>query len=467
MRLTVADILETTRGRLLAGTRDASAEGAWFDTRTLPAGSLFLPLAGVRDGHEFIPAAWGAGAVGTLTDRQGIDVPPGRFAVQVDDVLAALTALARAARDQVEQVVAVTGSAGKTTTKDFLAHVLSRSATVGAAPGSFNNEIGVPLTLLNAPAGAAHVIVEIGARHRGDVLAATDVARPDVGIVTNVGSAHIGVFGSRDAIAAAKGELPESLGPEGVAVLNADDPRVLAMAARTSARVVTFGVATHADVRAEGLHHDTDLDARFTLVAGDAAAECRLPAAGPHIVSCALGAAAAAHAVGLRVEEVAVGLGAATRSTHRMQPLESGGGWRVLNDAYNANPESMRAAIEAVSHLTSRGGRPLGIVGHMAELGDHAEEAHREVGRALREARFAAVVGVGEGAELMTDVTAPDAETAAAELRRRAGGFRSGDVILVKASRVVGLESAVTPLLGTGDAEVAVRTERERREPKS
>lgn len=466
MRLTAAQILDVTGGLLVAGTREMHADGVWFDSRSLPLGSVFLPLEGERDGHDFIEAAWRAGANGTLTQRRDIVVPEGRFAVLVPDVMEALSAIGTFARTRVGKVVAVTGSAGKTTTKDFLAHVLGRSMRAGWATGSFNNEIGVPLTLANAPDGADVVVVEIGARRKGDVASGARIARPDIGIVTNVGTAHIGVFGSRAAIAEAKGELPRALGADGTAVLNADDALVREMAKETSARAVTFstdgGAGVRADVRAEGLHHDDDLASHFTLVVGESAAECRLPVAGRHVVSCALAAAAAAHALGLRVEEIAVGLGAATRSTHRMALLESPGGWRVLNDAYNANPESMRAAIDATAHLASPGGRALALVGHMAELGDIAEESHAAIGTELRSAGFSAVVGIGEHSELMAETSFPDKASvvsAVAALRRLAGGFRRGDVILVKASRVVGLESAVGPLLEQDPAD----TEQERR----
>lgn len=449
MRFCVTDLLEATDGRLVVGSVDAECDGVSFDSRALAAGSLFLPLQGFRDGHDFIEDALRAGAAGTLTARRGaVAAPEGRFVIRVADVACALDRIGRLARSRVPTVVAVTGSAGKTTTKDFLAHVLARLFCVGSAPGSFNNEIGVPVTLANAPQGARIVVVEIGARGAGDVAAAAMLACPDVAIVTNVGSAHIGEFGSRDAIAVAKAELLAALPAGGTAVLNADDPCVLAMGSQTEADVITFGFRSDADVRAEGLWFDSDLNAHFTLVTPDqAAAQCRLPAAAEHIVSCALAAAAAAWALGVSCEETAVGLGAATRSTHRMQLLDAPGGWRVLDDAYNANPEAMRAAIDATVHLAAGSGRAMAVIGHMAELGDYAVSAHVEIGDLARRLGFNAVVAVGAHAELLADVEAPDPASAAMALRECAGGFRPGDVILVKASRCVGLEAAVESLL--------------------
>jgi UDP-N-acetylmuramoyl-tripeptide--D-alanyl-D-alanine ligase len=446
MEFTAAQVVAATGGQLLAGAPTDFCDGAWHDSRSLPPQALFVPVRAQRDGHAFIADAVAAGAAGYLTADRHTHAATG-FAVGVDDTVAALTRLGEVARERVDKVVAITGSNGKTTTKDLLGHVLSTTMTVGVAAGSLNNELGLPLTLCNAPEGAGCVVTEIGARCEGNIAAGVALARPDVGVVTNVGTAHIGVFGSQEAIARAKGELPAGLRRGTTAVLNADDERVAAMAAVTDASVITFGMTAGAEVRAEGLHVDADLAARFDLVTPSGRAKCRLPMSGTHLVSCALAAAAAAFVLGVDAETTAFALEDAERSSHRMQIVQAAGGWRVLNDAYNANPDSMAAAIRAAAHLAGPEGRALAVLGHMAELGDYARAAHTELRRLTSDAGFAAVVAVGELGELVSDVVAPDPETAAYLLRCCAGGFRPGDVVLVKGSRIVGLETAVPLLL--------------------
>lgn len=413
-----------------------------------------MPLPGEapshRDGHDFLGAAVDGGAGAVLTARRH-PVAGAPATIAVDDPAAALTALAASLRARLDEVVAITGSAGKTTTKDLLAHVLSTTRRVGRAHGSFNNEIGVPVTVVNTPDDARTLVAEIGARRPGNIAEGCRVLRPTVGVLTIVGTAHIGIFGSQDAIAATKGELAEAVGADGHVVLNADDPRVMAMRTRTDARTVTYALDADADVRAENLVFDTDLTARFTLHTPDGSADCVLPAAGPHIVSCALAAAAAAHAMDVDAETTAFALADAERSGQRMQIEFALGGWRVLNDAYNASPEAMHAAIAAARHLAGDDGRALALVGHMAELGDHATERHAAVGADLRHNGFDHVVAVGELADLLSSETVDDPVAGAQRLRELAGGFRPGDVILVKASRVVGLERAV-PVLCEEDA---------------
>ncbi len=438
----MADAVAATGGRLLEGDPGDTFDGAGIDSRTISPGALFVPVRGDRDGHDFVPAAVAAGAGGYLT-AAGRRVG-GAFAIGVEDTEAALWGIGVLARTRVPEVVAITGSVGKTTTKDFLGHALGTSMVVGVTHASFNNELGMPITLLDAPEGAELVVAEIGERNPGDVHRGAELLRPRVGIVTNVGSAHVGVFGSMEAVEAGIGELPAALPAGGVAVLNADDPATPRLAARTGADVLSFGF-DRGDVRAESLDIGGDLEARFGLRTPGGSASCRLRAAGPHIVHCALAAAAGAHALGVDVAEVAEALSAAHRSPHRMALHRAAGGWWILNDAYNANPDSMGAAIDSAARLAAGRGRPLALLGHMAELGDHAEEAHRRVGAQVREAGLL-VVATGEHAELLSTHVAGSVTEAAALLRELAGGFRPDDVILLKASRVMGLEGAVALL---------------------
>lgn len=451
MRMTVARAVAATGGTLLRGDPSDVFRDATQDSRSIRPGSLFVPVVGERDGHDFVPDALEAGAAGYLTNR--MDPAPEHhgpaFAIAVPDTVVALADLGREARGRIPAVAAITGSAGKTTTKDLLGAILSQRFATGVAAGSHNNEIGMPLTLVNAPDDAEVVVAEIGARRPGDVQWGAELLRPTVGVVTNVGSAHIGEFGSREAIAATKGELVEALGHDDVAVLNADDALVAGMAKRTEARVLTFSVeaGTHADVAVSDAEIGPDLTARFTLATPSGRVACELPGAGPHILSCAAAAGTAALALGAAPDDVAAGLGAAGRSAHRMVLEHSAGGWVVLDDAYNANPESMAAALRSAAAIADAGGRVMALLGHMAELGREAADAHRDVAALHRAHGFEVVVAIGEHAELVSEHVATDPMAGADMLRRLAGGFRPGDVIVVKASRVVGLEVAVPSLL--------------------
>lgn len=457
MRMTVAEVVAATGGTLLRGEPEASFSDATQDSRRVEPGMLFIPVKGDRDGHDFIGAALAAGAAGYLTSQAETEsgtATGGHFAVGVADTLNALADLGRYARDRVPAVAAITGSAGKTTTKDYLASIVSRFAVAGVAPGSHNNEIGMPLTLVNTPERAEVVVVEIGARSPGDVKWGAELVRPTIGVVTNVGTAHLGIFGSRDAIARTKCELVEALDAGAVAVLNAEDPLVMEMAARTPAEVLTFSAAgAPADVRVVDARFAPDLTAEFTLETARGDIACKTHGAGPHILSCVAGAATAALALGAAPEDIAGGLREPDRSAHRMQLHTSVGGWHVVDDAYNANPESMAAALSTAATIAADGGRRLALLGHMAELGRAAAGAHRHLAEVHQLHGYDVVVAVGEHAELVSEHVAGDASTGAEMLRTLAGGFRPGDVIVVKASRVVGLESVVPTLLEIRTAE--------------
>ncbi|SFP35958.1 UDP-N-acetylmuramoyl-tripeptide--D-alanyl-D-alanine ligase [Geodermatophilus dictyosporus] len=436
----------------------ATVTGVTLDSRAVGAGDLFVAVAGERvDGHDYLEAAAAAGAVAALTTRPGGPLP----ALVVDDTVAALGRLAAAVHRRLADgdlvTVGITGSSGKTSTKDLLGQVLGTAGPTVSPPGSYNNDIGLPLTVLSADAGTRFLVLEMGARGIGHIARLCAVARPDVGVVLNVGSAHLGEFGSADAVALAKGELVEALAESGTAVLNADDPRVAGMAPRTRARVVTTGRAADADVRATGVTLDEAARARFTLVAPGEEHPVALQVVGEHQVANALSAAAAAIAAGMTPAAVAGALSAATaRSRWRMEVTRRADGVTVVNDAYNANPESMRAALAAVTGMPAT--RRVAVLGGMAELGPAAGAEHERLGRDAVAAGVDLLVAVGsDAAGLVAGATAAGArrgETAVAVPDRAAARqlltevLVPGDVVLVKASRSHGLEQLAADLLG-------------------
>ncbi|REE99685.1 UDP-N-acetylmuramoyl-tripeptide--D-alanyl-D-alanine ligase [Thermomonospora umbrina] len=459
--LALSEIAELTGGTAPPGAAGAVAAGpVVIDSRAAGPGALFVALRGDRvDGHDFAAAAVAAGAAGVLAARPLDGVP----AVVVDDVVAALGRLARGVLERLPDatVVGVTGSAGKTSTKDLIAQVLEHHGPTVAPKGSFNNEIGHPLTVLRADEGTRHLVLEMGARGIGHIAYLCEVAPPGVGVVLNVGSAHIGEFGGREVIAKAKGELVEALTPTGVAVLNADDPLVRAMTSRTSARVVTFGRAADATVRAEDETLDAQGRPRFTLVTPEAAVPVSLGLRGSHAVGNALAAAAVAREAGMAPAAVAEALSAARpMSRWRMEVTERPDGVVVVNDAYNANPESMSAALDTVAHMArAAGGRAFAALGEMGELGARSVAEHEKIGQHVARDGFAGLVAVGAATAPMLDgagrqgswtgecVQVDDVGAAVTALNER---LRPRDVVLVKGSRVTGMERVAEGLLAAG-----------------
>ncbi len=458
--LTLAEVAELTGGAL-TGPVDATVSGkVTLDSRTVAAGDLFVAVAGERvDGHDFLSGAAAAGAVAAITTRADDALPT----VVVDDPVVALGRLAAGVHARLAagglRTVGITGSSGKTSTKDLLGQVLAAAGPTVSPPGSYNNDIGLPLTVLDADEATRFLVLEMGSRGRGHIARLCRVARPQVGVVLNVGSAHLGEFGSADAIAVAKGELVEALPRDGAAVLNADDPRVLGMAPRTIARVVTTGRGPDADVRAVDVTLDDSARARFTLSAGGEQHPVTLQVVGEHQVANALSAAGAALAVGMTPAAVATALSAAgPRSRWRMEVDRRDDGVTVVNDAYNANPESMRAALGALAGLP--GARRIAVLGGMGELGADAAREHERLGRDAAAAGVDLVVAVGPDAIGIADgaaaagrrageesVHVPD-RAAARELLSEV--LRPGDVVLVKASRSYGLEVLAADLLAAG-----------------
>ncbi|MFF3330800.1 UDP-N-acetylmuramoyl-tripeptide--D-alanyl-D-alanine ligase [Streptomyces sp. NPDC002888] len=443
------------------------------DSREVVPGSLFAAFVGERvDGHDYAPAVVQAGAAAVLASR-----PVGVPAIVVEDVQTALGALARHVVHRLgTTLVALTGSAGKTSTKDLIAQVLQRKGPTVWTPGSFNNEIGLPLTALSATEETRFLVLEMGARGVGHIRYLTGLTPPKIGLVLNVGTAHIGEFGGREQIAQAKGELVEALPAAeegGAAILNADDPLVRAMASRTKAKVILFGESGEADVRAENVRLTDSGQPAFSLHTPSGCSDVTMRLYGEHHVSNALAAAAVAHELGMSAEEIATALSqAGSLSRWRMEVTERPDGVTIVNDAYNANPESMRAALRALAAMggasRAQGGRTWAVLGKMAELGDEALAEHDAVGRLAVRLNVSKLVAVGgieaswlqlgaynEGSWGEESVHVSDAQAAVDLLRSE---LRPGDVVLVKASRSVGLESVAQALIETGaEGEVAAR----------
>lgn len=441
MRFTTAEVAEATGGEVFG--RETEIDGVAIDSRLVRPGELFVPLVADRDGHDFIATAVQAGAAAYLTSGP-IEAAT---AIRVADTAVALRDLGLAARGRLgdragDRVVGITGSVGKTSLKDLLASVAATTYATTASIGSFNNELGVPLTLANAPDGTECTILEMGARGIGHIADLCEIGRPTVGVVTVVAGVHLEAFGSIDDVATGKGELVESLPAAGTAVLNADDVRVAAMATRTDATVLTFGQDA-GEVRAVDVSLDEHLHPTFELHTPWGSAHVHLAIAGRHQVVNALGAAAAGLAMGVPLDQVVVGLGGARLSAMRMDLVTAAAGYRVLNDSYNANPTSVAAALRSIDELPAT--RRFAVLGTMAELGaDEAAEHHA-----------IAVLAQELGIHLITvaqpwfGVTGEDAvaDVAAAEGRLHDLGLGDGDVVLVKASRSAGLDRLASALL--------------------
>lgn len=439
MRFHAKHLSEHLGGRLFGD--DVAAEGVSIDSRNVAPGDLFVPLVAERDGHDFIEAALEAGAAAYLTSQPPADeVAWQAAAIKVDDTTEALTEIGRVARARIDApVVGITGSVGKTSVKDLTAAACSQTLAVHASEKSFNNELGVPLTIANAPDEVDVLVLEMGARGIGHIATLCEIGRPTIGVVTTVALAHSELFGSIEGVAAAKGELIEALPADGVAVLNADSPHVAAMAGRASCEVVTFGVDS-GDVRATNVQVDEVLRPSFVLVTPSGTVDVQLDVRGAHMALNAAAATAAALAVGVDLADAAAGLSAAAVSPWRMEVTKASSGLTVINDAYNANPTSMRAALRSLAELPVS--ERVAVVGAMAELGDEGAAEHLAVADEAR-AEGIRVIAVdalayGDGVEHVAD------RQAAADALGSLGGDAA---VLVKGSRVAGLEELATALL--------------------
>ncbi|MFC7532711.1 UDP-N-acetylmuramoyl-tripeptide--D-alanyl-D-alanine ligase [Actinoplanes sp. GCM10030250] len=442
IRMTLAEIAEITGGRVVNAGPDVAVTGeVEYDSRKVGPGGLFVAFAGEKvDGHDFAGAVIEAGAAGILGTRD-----TGSPGVVVASPLEALAALARVVLSRLDKltVVGLTGSSGKTTTKDYIGQLLSRVGPTVAPAGSLNNELGFPYTVLQATTETRFLVLEMGARGVGHIRYLTDIAQPQIGVVLNVGAAHIGEFGSVEGTALAKGELVEALPADGVAVLNADDPLVAAMASRTSARVVLTGESA-ADVRATGVILDRSGRASYVLHVGDRSGNVGLAVAGRHQVANTLAAAAVALAAGMDFDELTTALShVGIVSGRRMDVFDRPGGVTVIDDSYNANPSSTEAALRALAAM-GEGRRTTAVLGYMAELGEFEVSGHAEVGRLAAELGVDRLIAVAGNARPILDGaagftgwpgTAYFAADQAAAIEILQQDLRADDVVLVKGSR--------------------------------
>lgn len=444
-------ILAATQGRLI-GAGPRTFPGVATDTRTLRPGELFVALPGEqRDGHEFVPRAFAAGAGGALVSRE---ISAAGLCIVVEDPLRALGMIAAAHRNALAlKVIAVTGSVGKTTVKEMLAAILEQGWRTVKSRANYNNEIGLPLTLLDLDASHQAAVVEMAMRGRGQIGYLTGIARPQVGVITNIGLSHLELLGSRDAIAEAKAELVEGLPADGAAVLNADDDYFAVLSSRSAAPVVSFGAREGAEVRVSDLAATTD-GLCFRLTGRLIEAEIVSPVTGRHQAVNAAAAAAAALSAGAAPAWVVTGLARYRATEMRGRIVEAPDGYTVIDDSYNAAPDSVRAALDMLADLP--GNRKWAVLGDMKELGDASVEQHHAIGRTAAETGLAGLITVGElgrhiaeGAREagLADVAeaADNAAAAAAATARLA----TDDVVLVKGSRAMQMEEIVAELVGT------------------
>ena len=437
MRIRAAEVATVVGGELIGP--DVALDGASQDSREVASGQLFVPVVAERDGHQFIADALARGAAAYLTAGP----IEGGSAIRVGDTVAALQQLATHLRDRLGNaaVIAITGSVGKTSTKDLLASVLTEAGPTHASPRSFNNELGVPLTIVNAPDMTAALVVEMGSRGPGQIAELCRVASPSSAVVTMVGLAHTSEFGSIEAVAEAKSEIVQGLPAEGWAVLNAEVPLVAAMADRTAAQVISFG-GHRGDVRAESVVMADDLTSRFRLVSPWGDTDIVLGARGRHNVVNACAAAAASLAVGVNMSAVVTGLAVPRLSPWRMELSTTPAGATVLNDAYNANPLSVASALASLAALPAD--RRVAVLGLMAELGESSDAEHR---RMYELAVKLGVEVIAVDAPYGDALRVADVDEAERELLDRHGHLGPGTAVLVKGSRVAGLERLADRLI--------------------
>jgi UDP-N-acetylmuramoyl-tripeptide--D-alanyl-D-alanine ligase len=419
------------------------------DSRTIKPGELFVALRGENfDGHDFVESVAKAGATGALVNvNWNGNVPNGFALLQASDTLQAYQQLAaNYRRSLVLKVIAITGSNGKTSTKDFAASVLSRKYRVTKTEGNFNNHVGLPRTILEATSEHEVAVWEIGMNHPGEIAALSKIAAPNAAIITNIGIAHIEFMGSPEAIAKEKGALAEAVEPEGTVILNADDPFSERIAARTRAKVV-FAGTTGGTVSAIEIRQSAN-GCEFTILEGAHRCRAQLPVPGLHMVQNALLAVAAGRAFGLSIEECAAGLATAPLTKARLQIKEIGG-VQFLDDSYNANPDSMKAALRTLVELDADGKR-IAVLGEMRELGDESERGHREVGETAATLAVDRLITIGDSAKLIAQaaqaaglekVSAVRSTGDAADLLGEIA--EPGDLVLVKGSRAARTEEVI------------------------
>jgi UDP-N-acetylmuramoyl-tripeptide--D-alanyl-D-alanine ligase len=448
-RLSISQIAELAGAKLESNNPTVSVERISTDSRTLKRGELFVALRGENfDAHQFVEATVTAGAPGAVVDFAWDGSVPASFALlRVKDTLLAYQKLAANYRSSLPiKVLAITGSNGKTSTKDFAASVLTRRFRVTKTEGNFNNHVGLPRTILEATSEDEIGVWEIGMNHPGEIAALAKIAAPDAGIITNVGTAHIEFMGSREAIAGEKGALVEAVDPQGTVILNADDPFSKTIAARTRAKVVFAGIR-QGTVRATEVRQTSD-GSEFTILEGAHRCRAQLPVPGLHMVQNALLAVAAGRAFGLSIEECAAGLATAPLTRARLQIKEIAG-VQFIDDSYNANPDSMKAALRTLVELDTEGKR-IAVLGEMRELGEESERSHREVGEAAAEFGVDQLIAIGDNGAIIAHAAkhaglqksvAVGSTMEAAEVLAEV--VAPGDLVLIKGSRAAQTERVI------------------------
>lgn len=452
MKLTATDVARLTRGKLVSGSPEAVVDAVSIDTRTLERGDLFVAIRGPHhDGHDYIERALERGAAGVVVSRP-VESPSSMFRVEVDDTARALQDLARGVRELAElDVVAITGSMGKTTTKEAAAAAIGSTRRVLKTEGNLNNLFGLPLSILKLRDEDVAVL-EMGMSEPGEIARLTEIAQPDVGVLTNVAEVHLEFFSSISEIADAKGELLLGLAGDAVAVVNADDPLVLERARAFSGRQIRFGLDESSDLRATSIE-STPAGLRFRAEEGERSVEVKSALHGRHNVYNLLAGLAAARALDISLDDAVSGLGALAPARHRGERIALAGGILLIDETYNSNPRALVCALDALADERDDSiTRRIAVVGDMLELGPRASEFHRDVGRHAAEIDLGLLVGVGAlGGEIVAaarDGGMPDARLATCVDAGEAGALlertlTSGDVVLVKGSRGVGLDEAV------------------------
>ena len=449
-----SEVVNACGGEVLSGDLETKITGVSTDTRTLQPGDLFFALTGESsDGHKFLADALGRGASGVVVSRK---VETQRLALRVDDTLVALGDLAAYYRAKFAPIViGVTGSVGKTTTKEMIAAVAAARGPVLKNAGNFNNEIGLPLTLFELAKKHKTAVVEKAMRGPGQIAYLARIARPSIGVITNIHMTHIELLGSMEAIADAKGELLDFLPPDGAAILNGDDPYFDYLSRRSNARVVSFGESPRADVRATSSGLDSKGCCAFKVTTPTGSFDVRVPVPGEHNIKDALAAIAVGEVLGIAHDAMREALAKFVPPEKRSNVIPARRGFVIIDDTYNASPASMQSALKTLAMM--EGGRKIAVLGDMLELGEHAVEAHVELGRAVRDAGVDVLVVVGQLAKLISraaiDAGLPvesvsefdDSWQAAREVP---GKLRERDVVLVKGSRSMKMEWVVEGLLG-------------------
>jgi UDP-N-acetylmuramoyl-tripeptide--D-alanyl-D-alanine ligase len=448
-RLSILRVADLARSELETGDGEISVDKISTDSRTIKPGEIFVALRGENfDGHKFVEAAARAGGAGAIVDRKWKGKVPSKFAViRAEDTLAAYQNLAANYRKSLPlKVVAITGSNGKTSTKDFAAAVLGRKFRVTKTEGNFNNHVGLPRTILEATSSDEIAVWEIGMNHPGEVAPLAKIAAPDVAVITNIGLAHIEFMGSREAIAKEKGALAVAVTNQGTVILNGDDPFSRGIAQDTKARII-FAGTREGTVRATDIHQSSD-GSEFTILEGAHRCRAQLPVPGLHMVQNALLAVAAGRVFGILLEECAIGLATAPLTKARLQ-IKQINGVQFLDDSYNANPDSMKAALRTLVELDVDG-RRIAVLGEMRELGEETEQGHREVGEAAAHYEIDYLIAIGEPGTLIADAAqrAGLKQTAAVRSASEAAELlgevaRPGDLVLVKGSRLARTEDVI------------------------